>query len=484
MIRIKVLLVKALILFTMLFISGTAYSVGIVDCTVDSTWLTNPSLPSEVKMSDDHGTSSNFCDFYQFSTQTYLYLMSPSSTEDGKRNFQVHENYPLLEFNGDGTPANACDDIVQGVTLRAALNKSSLSTEQAGSHHATIYAQDGNVIYYDVRFDRKQCSQTASAVEMQKQSQTNFNAGTTELKFAWKKLSSTEISSKTFVTQKQDIKGVPVTLGLVGMHIAVATKNHPEFVWATYEHKLNSPDCTPSDAIAIQDWMFASQACTAGLPATQVAGNACAFNQSKGESTAATGTPTNICRVNPYGTNSKDLKASKNISDIEQQNSGMLALFNQSETPVKMKRLKNYFNVGALWLSDITKDSGEKGVPNERGSLRLANTVAETEYQNVDTHKTFASNCFGCHNYKGSSSTPSNNITSQELSHIFRDIKFGQGLAIDVTAPFISSNAAAPAICNSTCENLVKYNNTKPHWNNEWTNINVNASSVCGCTLN
>src|SRR5512145_2637327 len=63
-------------------------------CPVDPAWLTSPSLPVpfEVKRSGADG-SSDFCDFYQFSTQTFLYLMSESSGK--QRNFQVQANYPL-----------------------------------------------------------------------------------------------------------------------------------------------------------------------------------------------------------------------------------------------------------------------------------------------------------------------------------------------------------------------------------------------------
>ncbi|MBJ7538598.1 mannan-binding lectin [Marinomonas transparens] len=483
---IKRFLLSSLLFIPMLFLpalsygetAATSYAANSV-CPVDSTWLSSPSLPTEVKKSD--GKDSNFCDFYQFSTQTFLYLMSPSASDSKVRNFQVQANFPVLEFNGDGTPADSCDDVIIGPTLRTGLDKSGLSTGQAGGG-ATIYAQDRNVVYYDVRFDRATCKQTASAVKMNAANQINFSAGTMELKFAWKKLSTAEINSNTFVTQAApSISGV---LGLVGMHIAVATEDHPEFVWATYEHKINSPDCAFPNVKTDTSWMFASASCAAGLPETAKKGNSCNFNNPKSKQTEPMGTPTNICRVHPYGTASGDHKAAENLADVMAQNAGMLALYDKPSTAASMQLLKNYFNVGALWVSDITKNSGGIGVPNERGSLRLANTVAETDYQHVNLNNDFASNCFGCHNYQGTSEQPSNNITSQALSHIFKDIKFGQGLAIDAsTSSIITGNGAAPAICAATCNGLVSYNGKKPSWNGQWTNINLSAGSVCGCEL-
>lgn len=454
-------------------------------CPVDPNWLSNPSLPTEVKKSGSDG-SSDFCDFYQFSTQTFLYLMSQNS--NGLRNFQVQANYPLLEFEADGTPANSCDSSISGPTLRTALEKAgagtSVTTGQAGGG-ATIYAQDGNVVYYDVRFSKALCGLTGSAVEMQKQNISNFPAGTMELKFGWKLLSDAEIASNSFVTQQQNIGGQNVTLGLAGMHMVTATKDHPEFIWTTYEHKNNTPDCTPADAQSDTAWTFASASCTAALPDSAEAGNSCDFNNPLKKQTSPTGTPTNICRVHPYGTASGDPKAAENLTDVTTQNSELLTLLTQSGTPAAMKVLANYFTVGALWVSDISQSSGGIGVPNERGSLRLANSVAETDYQHVNLNSTFASNCFGCHNYAGTAQPVSNNITSQALSHIFKDIKIGQGENIDVTSTTtIGNNSMAATICQGTtaapgvCPSTASY----LKWNGNWTNANASAGSVCGCT--
>lgn len=475
-------LMFALLALPMMASANEAYTASAAACPVDPTWLSHPSLPTEVKKSGSDG-SSNFCDFYQFSTQTFVYLMSQSS--NGLRNFQVQANYPVLEFEADGTPANSCDNSITGPTLRTNLLKAgagnSVTTGQAGGG-ATIYAQDGNVVYYDVRFSKALCGLTGSAVEMKKQNITNFPAGTMELKFGWKVLSDAEIASNTFVTQKQEIAGKAVTLGLAGMHMVAATKDHPEFIWATYEHKVNTPDCTPAQAQPSTGWNFASASCTAGLPGTADPKNACNFNNPLKHQTAPTGTPTNICRVFPYGTAAGDLKADENVSDITQQNSGLLALLAQPTTPAAMKVLSNYFNVGALWVSDISQSSGGVGVPNERGSLRLANSVAETDYQHVNLNSTFASNCFGCHNYSGTAQQVSNNITSQALSHIFKDIKIGQGENIDVTSKTtIGNNSMAAGICGGekgVCQSTASY----LKWNGNWTNINTSAGSVCGCT--
>jgi hypothetical protein len=40
-----------------------------------------------------------------------------------------------------------------------------------------------------------------------------------------------------------------VTVALVGLHVVGVTVNHPEFIWATFEHNLNSP-ATPDGTFA------------------------------------------------------------------------------------------------------------------------------------------------------------------------------------------------------------------------------------------
>ena len=86
-----------------------------------------------------------------------------------------------------------------------------------------------------------------------------------------------------------------------------------------------------------------------------------------------------------------------------------------------MVMLKNYFNVGSLWLSNPKKEIGyhvpgtPAGTDNQRGSLQLANSVMETTDQGtIETDKNGrvitkkgqlvtstegVVNCFVCHGY-------------------------------------------------------------------------------------
>jgi hypothetical protein len=143
--------------------------------------------------------------------------------------------------------------------------------------------------------------------------------------------------------------------------------------------------------------------------------------------------------------------------------------------------LQNYFNLGALWVSDPTHSST---IGNQRGSLRLANSVMETDFQDVDLTANFISNCFGCHNYTGTSTPASGkNTTSGSLSHIFDDIVAGSKQCVDVQASqVINGHAQAQSQCPTTCTGSSKYLT----WNGQWTNQDAKTGqqlpmTVCGC---
>ncbi len=458
----------------------------VYNCEADASWFPSasntPVMPKEVNKSgkDAKGNpTSTFCDFYQFSWQSMLYLMSPSTSDASVRNFEVDANYPVLEFDAQGNPLNSCDGIKTGASLKMSLDKSHGIPEiinQAGDDNATIYDQARNVVYYEVRFNQGMCD-VNSIKKM-----TNFPEQTTELKFAWKKLSTAETSSGDYLNMTTDIGTEKnVTLGLVGMHVAVATTDHPEFVWATYEHKTNVPDCDIRQPAPTNGWSFTSKQCAELIkPVKGDMPIQCVFNEAQSEK-SITGSPTEICRVFPYGTDPGDLDATENVEDITTLNASVMSMLQGSKVKGSMKVLKNYFNVGALWVSD-PKTLGST-IGNQRGSLRLANTVAETTFQDVDLNANFISNCFGCHGYEAEDAVKNKNTTSGGLSHIFDDIAVGQGLCLDVQAGPIWDNASAKKICsgeNGVCQNSSNY----LKWNGQWKTTTPGVMSVCGCCPN
>lgn len=448
-----------------LLLSATARAD--VQCQAEQSWVDNPDPPAEIP-----GGGETFCQFYQFTWQWFLQLASPSADDPGQRNFQVADDYPMLLGESDGQQNDSCaaDADSAGVFVRVVKSSDAGSEmlvperiHQAGDS-ATIYDQAGNVVFYNIRFSRNLCDIGAI------QSQHNYPGGTTEIKTAWQIIDESRKSD--YFWMETDIEGVgdSVLLGLTGFHLVRNTDDHPEFVWATFEHKDNAPDCTKPQSEPAGGWSFTSSHCAEELGDGTLPPD-CKFNQaSKAEK--LTGKPTEICRVYRDSTDSSDPKAQENFDAIDQLNQQLVGpdgLLSKLSTENPMAVWKNYFNVGALWVSDPQKPSS---IDNQRGSLRLANTVMETTFQDVDTKKSFVSNCFGCHSYH---TDQSNTVPSASLSHSFDDIMAGEcANPTDVDAGPIWNNKDAENKCPEVCEN-------KGGWNGQWTTTEPGTESVCGC---
>ena len=381
-------------------------------CPASADWVNNPqNAPAEVP---DGGPT--LCQFHQFSWQWFLALMNVAGDS---RTFENQQNYPLFQANG----VNSCTatTVKNRIFVRSLKDQDAPVNDfilpqrigQAGGG-ATIYDQNGNVVYYEVRFSRDQCSLPADA--------QMFPAGTTEIKISYRVI--TDADKANYVWINADINGdgkiePNELLGMVGFHLVKSTALHPEFVWATFEHKSNVPECQlPPDTS--KNWSFTSKDCAVQLP-NSVNPSVCNFNSATPGTVLSGGTPTQICRVYHDGSKTGDNQFDSNISDIDQLNtqltgsSGFITAL-PADNPLAV--LKNYMLVGALWESDVTQPSSNLG--NQRGSIQLANSTMETTFQAANPYTGTsnlqpATNCFACHAY-----TPGNNVAQ---SHIFSGIQ-------------------------------------------------------------
>lgn len=87
---------------------------------------------------------------------------------------------------------------------------------------------------------------------------TPGDVGSTEIKAAWKQLTPAEVAGGTYYTRTFTLydEDAPAgqqctqhTMGLIGMHIMYmpALFGNPEWVWATFEHKMNVPTAGVND---------------------------------------------------------------------------------------------------------------------------------------------------------------------------------------------------------------------------------------------
>ncbi|HZD88879.1 MAG TPA: hypothetical protein VE224_02165, partial [Pseudolabrys sp.] len=133
-----------------------------------------------------------------------------------------------------------------------------------------LVAQNGYPVYASVHMDplyfktAQQNLITTGAYQKGSPSGT-FPVGAAVFKATWQRLApGQKPPAGTYTTQAQvpvletkvtpgevTIQPVPgkfttVTVALIGLHVVGHTANHPEFLWGTFEHKLNSP-ATPDN---------------------------------------------------------------------------------------------------------------------------------------------------------------------------------------------------------------------------------------------
>lgn len=392
---------------------NSTVSVSDLICPAEKVWVMDPSNPpKEIPL----GKNAKLCQFYQFSWQWFIALMAEDN--DNLRIYQIQANYPNLNKAIDSCTAKASPPTIY---VRTQKNNNGPEDDfilpediHQAAGNATIYDQNGNVVFYEIRFDRTTCN-VAETAKM-------FPAGTTELKVSWRVIEQDQKSQYVWINADINADGkieAQELLGMVGFHFVKSTEYHPEFIWATFEHKDNAPDCQ-SKALK-KNWSFTSASCTGQLP-NSVDPTLCNLNAADDRADLK-GNPSEICQVYHAGTAPGDNQAATNLANIDsinEQLTGDTGFLTQLSDTNPLKVLANYKVVGALWENDVQLPS--TNLDNQRGSIQLTNTTMETTVQQGfngpsytgPSHLKPAANCFACHGY-----TPANNIT---LSHIFGEI--------------------------------------------------------------
>lgn len=389
-------------------------------CEADPAWISSPTMPTEVPEAE------SFCDFYQFSWQWMLAQASPD--QSGEPVFMQNRVY-----SPTGGKDQCADAPITGVlgAMGQLIPRQGKPTnfEDAQADGNALYDQNGNVLYYNAFYSQELCNSTSAG----------FAPGTLEAKVSWMILQ--EGTHHTYYTVNATLPGHEgqLTLGLVGLHLAIWTPNHPEMIWATWEHKTNAPLCNGTSGMT--GWSLASDNAAACLATTTPAGtsgpppSSCDsfnFNTAHPHSSEVpvTGASINVCRQYAYGNqegtavNGNDNAA--NLAAITELNTALVGeagLLTQLPSDNPMQVWSNYEMVGAIWTKDGA-DSGPPPVPStqtqgpgdasspQRGSLELTNMTLET-FQQGDTSA--VPNCFGCHNYTAANPLGVSHIQSKLL---------------------------------------------------------------------
>lgn len=359
-------------------------------CPANASWITAPSPPTEIGGPNPPpvGNETN-CQFYQFAYQWFFAMTQPVGTS-GERKFETLNVYQPNQENQCANQLTGRANIAKAIFVRTPKPQTNnfvpvVPGEIDQATGSPLYDQNGNAVFYYVLYSPNECQATAAG----------FQPNTIEIKSSWRILQSADPAYYTMTATVTGLPNNPVILGLVGFHLVINTPLHPEFVWASFEHVNNAPDCTNPQPAPAAGWSFLSSACATCLQQNGVNGcPQCNFNTPATTPPGTTGPPTQVCRVYHNGTDPGPMTGGNNNDtnrfNIDTLNSQIAGFLSQLPSDNPMAVWKNYILVGGLWTNGGV-DSG--GTDVQRGSLEAANTTMETFFQQPNQ------NCFTCHNY-------------------------------------------------------------------------------------
>ncbi|MCG9599010.1 hypothetical protein L1D15_20165 [Vibrio sp. Isolate25] len=406
-------------------------------CVAETNWFPHEQtpFPDGNEFSDD--TS---CDFHRWSWQMFLWL---TQEENGKPRFLGFDTpYDLL---GISDREHLMPRMTKTMTAHSMDEYLQAGTE------GILVDQDGRAVYYSqyinpefVNFmkDRDLTNYKTVQKLAKEHPETTFPINVAEFKASWKIVQPNEdvsgfytMDSSVYALKNSggkivvdDSKSLNVKLALVGFHIAGVVKNHPEMIWATFEHKNNAPNVpskySPSTIISDKDWTFYQ----AKTPFSQ-----CNLNQGGAltldEATQELSPVTQVCRQFEDGNLATQMSFAvpTNIKVVNQLNESVLGKLNKNDV------WSNYFEVSAIWFRqenalvpdmDLQTDVDSSGNQLLIGGLRLSNSTIETFTQSQST----MNNCFRCHN-TSQRFPPAVNLdplpgTNLNISHAFMNVYF------------------------------------------------------------
>ncbi len=380
-------------------------------CTAPSDWFPHAQTPSPNNLAD---FTSN-CHFHRWSWQSFLWLTQ--RMPEGQLRFETFARPNHLMADG-GIPPTFSAAAGAPLKLMPRVAKSDDPTmlgeiAQAGSLGLLI-DQNGRAVYYAMyvndifyRFVRENRLYDPEILR-EAPDTLNFPVGALELKAAWKVVEN-EDDTSGYYTRPAEVarlveregsvvvdttQTVEAIVALVGLHIAGVVKDHPEFIWATFEHHRNAPTLSDKQLgryLNIDDTTI-SHAPVSDEPYTFYKAGATFIESNQNNSGEVQFVDAEAQTLGP-ATNTF-LQYAQGGGD--QQNRGNVRRLNedvldQLEDPV----FSNYYLGGAIWLA---ADNGLEPNSTQQdlitGSTALSNVTMETFTQKVQDQN----NCFSCHN--------------------------------------------------------------------------------------
>ncbi len=420
-------------------------------CIVDPSWFPHAQTPppAEGKGSpfDDSSTTNQI--FHQWSWNKFLWLTKPD-----KGGNPLFLNTAKVKQVTSNMQAVSVPDSTLVVLQDTAQAGSSAVLQTNPGYNSGV----GGKVYYSIHMNPLMYD-AAVAFEIGLKSgvikPTNkevFPVGSFELKAAWTPVSAIPQSKQSLyytTTASLSTNGgksyANTKVALIGMHVVGIVENHPEFIWATFEHDDLSPDYDwkANSASSDVDQLLFKKGSTTGIGAIK-------YNKAK-----QLGNPPNqVFDLFQYGVplnqGGSFMTNTSQTGETEFQNVDGINQCVKSQLG-DADVWSNYFYNGSIWLNmDGTTHAQQAQIIDSlgnnmgnatygsyaRGSLNCANITMETftqtfEKSSIDSiNVNNLVNCFTCHS---SSQTVNKQIITSPLyiSHVFRDyVKLKQGATL------------------------------------------------------
>lgn len=427
-------------------IMPSAYTSAVADsCNCEASWFPHDQTPPPAEGDGspfDQKNTTN-CMFHQWSWQKFLWLTKPMPSGNPLFLDSLHLVSPEME------------SVAPQLGLKLTLS----AINQAGSEGVLLSNPKFNnvtdTVYYSIHIDnlfKDKAVSMAALINSGKIPYSNletFPVGALELKVSWISLDAIAKDKQQdyFTTQAavKNSKGkyVKKTVALLGMHVVGVVKNHPEFIWATFEHKDMAPvyDLKNNSVAAPNETLLFEKGKTSGIQGIKW-DSISPVTRSKAFVLYEYGVP-KILGTNAYMVTSQ--KEPANFDNITNINNCVAS---------KLKDVfKNYFYNGSIWLNFDGMSSQQQAkaivtrkissaLPDSlaRGSVNLANITMETYTQTFrdsihDIKNSNLVNCFTCHQSKNIDKTAGGR-SPLYLSHVF-----GSYLFVSKSVPVLTANA-------------------------------------------
>ncbi len=397
-------------------------------CYAKPSWFPHSQTPppEEGKGSPFDVSSTTNQIFHQWSWQKFLWLTKPEA--NGNPLFLNQTSVIQVDANMNQLSPPSGTTVILTDTEQAGPDQSILQVNPAYSgssaSHTVYYSIHTSSIMYRAAIALKDSIKNGT---LPANNFSTFPVGSLELKVSWVDVAAIpkEKLGQYYTTTASFASGTK-TVALLGMHVVGVVQNHPEFIWATFEHDELGPayDWANNNVSETSDKLLFSVGSETGIDGILY-----------DKTTKLGKSPYRVFDLFQYGVPRNSDGSFMATSQSEPENFNNIAGINECVKSNLRDVWKNYFYNGSIWLNTdgmtptqqaqlIVRLGGAIGSgivgASARGSLNNANITMETFTQTFQTDITAINvnnltNCFSCHN----ANSFSGNTSPIYLSHVF-----------------------------------------------------------------